>query len=290
MMEAGTATREKVLDGHASPAEATAEQHAWAAGGTIVARGYGHRDFWTRRLLALADVTGLLLALLLSAVSASQPHLGSHLVLGAATLPAWIVIFKAYGLYDRDAKRVSHGTVDDLPWLFHALLVGALLSWLYYKLVGEQVPLAEGVTFGVTALAFILMLRFAVRSLGKHVLPGERVLLVGEEKITDVLVRKMRAHPEYGLDPVGVIRVSRHARTPALPVVGDLGDLRGVVREGRIERIVVSALDLDATDTTVTEPVAEPIAKGVTARPASSALQRDGASRANASAPPNAAR
>ena len=36
-------------------------------------------------------------------------------------------MFKAYGLYDRDIKRISHATVDDLPWIFHAMLLGCIL-------------------------------------------------------------------------------------------------------------------------------------------------------------------
>ena len=44
-----------------------------------------------------------------------------------------LVLFKLYGLYDRDVKRISHSTVDDLPWLFHATVIGALLLWLYSR-------------------------------------------------------------------------------------------------------------------------------------------------------------
>ena len=53
----------------------------------------------------------------------------SRLAWGLLTLPAWILVFKAYGLYDRDGKRVSHSTVDDVPWLFHALVIGSLGLW-----------------------------------------------------------------------------------------------------------------------------------------------------------------
>ncbi len=42
-------------------------------------------------------------------------------------LPVWIVLFKAYGLYDRDVKRIGHIALDEVPWLFHALLVGSLM-------------------------------------------------------------------------------------------------------------------------------------------------------------------
>ncbi len=45
------------------------------------------------------------------------------------------LLFKLYGLYDRDIKRISHTGLDDLPWLFHALLVGALGFWVCSKVL-----------------------------------------------------------------------------------------------------------------------------------------------------------
>src|SRR2546421_8103988 len=82
----------------------------------VVATAYGHRDFWTRRLLAAADALAFVLALLASEPFGKDINLGLHLTWGVLALPGWIVLFKVYGLYDRDAKRVSHSTLDDLPW------------------------------------------------------------------------------------------------------------------------------------------------------------------------------
>ena len=53
---------------------------------------------------------------------------------------------------DRDAKRVSHGTLDDLPWVFHAVVIGTLLMWLYYScqviLMGAEFTHSYARTFG----------------------------------------------------------------------------------------------------------------------------------------------
>ena len=218
------------------------EAHGEARGRTLTG-GYGRRDFWRRRLLAGADVAGILLALAGATLVGDRSSLGQHLLLGALTLPAWIVLFKLYGLYDRDAKRVSHTTVDDIPWIFHALVVGGLSMWFYFKLVApEPLVLSESVAFGCVAFAGMLSLRSLVRSASATVLSPERVLLVGEGALTRVLVRKMRAHPEYGMDPVGVIAASDHAASEAsgLPVLGNLEDLAAVVSDHRIDRIVLS--------------------------------------------------
>src|SRR4051812_20738723 len=81
---------------------------------TVVGERHGRRDYVIRRLLVGADVAGIVLALLVTA--AVDPFSGPNLDIvawGFVTLPMWIVIFKLYGLYDRDLKRVSHSTVDD---------------------------------------------------------------------------------------------------------------------------------------------------------------------------------
>lgn len=46
-----------------------------------------------------------------------------------------VALVKLYGLYERDAKRLSHSTLDDLPSLFHGLLLGCLLTWCWFVVV-----------------------------------------------------------------------------------------------------------------------------------------------------------
>src|SRR6185312_4698761 len=102
---------------------------------TLVARSYGRRDWFLRRLLALSDIGWLAAAMLLATALAggTAAHPWTLLLLyGLLTLPWWVVLFKMYGLYERDAKRLSHTTLDDLPSLFHALLLGSLLMWCYF--------------------------------------------------------------------------------------------------------------------------------------------------------------
>jgi exopolysaccharide biosynthesis polyprenyl glycosylphosphotransferase len=215
----------------------------------VVATTYGHRDFWTRRFLAAADAIGLFAALAVSQPFGKDTDLGLHMLWGLLAIPVWIVLMKAYGLYERDAKRVSHSTVDDIPWVFHAVLVGVLLLWGYYKLVAaHQLVLIEVVVLATVLFGATLLLRYAARGLSIRVLTGERVLLVGEDPMANVLVRKMRAHPEYGLDPIGAVTESGNATDSSVPVLGRLGDLSDVVVANRVERIVVSPSGLDDND------------------------------------------
>ena len=226
----------------ASPAVAThVRRHGDRAGGVVATR-HGHRDALVRRVLALADCAAILLALTVAALLTRPEEVGERVLWGALTLPAWIAIFKLYRLYDRDMKRVSHTTVDDAPWAFHAVLVGSLMLWAWFSLVpGPKMILAEGVAFGVAALAALMVLRSIARGVMTGRLEPERVLLVGAGDMTELLIHKMRQHPEYGLDPVGALCPGRRSDVElSVPVVGTPADLRDVVIGQEIDRIVLS--------------------------------------------------
>ncbi len=79
--------------------------------GILVAKGYAQRDYYLRRLLALGDIACLGSAMVLAMALAGGTRSSSwreRLAFGLVTLPAWVVLFKMYGLYERDAKRLSH--------------------------------------------------------------------------------------------------------------------------------------------------------------------------------------
>ncbi len=213
----------------------------------ISAARYGRRDYLMRRLLVFADAAGIIVGLLAAAQVQSRPDAGSFLLLGAATLPVWVIVFKLYGLYDRDVKRVSHTAIDDVPWLFHALLIGTLLLWFSYKAFPvEQLVLPEVIAFAGVAMVTILSIRAVVRRTVRRHFGRERVLLVGEDRTTGVLVRKIRAHPEYGMDPVGQLDVPGCGNgSVGLLSLGGLDEFPDAVKEHRIERIIVSHTGLD---------------------------------------------
>jgi len=104
-----------------------------------------NRDFLLRRLLVFADLFGIVTALAVAVTFVGVGGTLPKLLLGLATLPVWVVLFKVYGLYDRDGKRVSHSTVDEIPRLFHVLVLGSLGLWLVFRYGPTQrVILLEG--------------------------------------------------------------------------------------------------------------------------------------------------
>ena len=220
--------------------------------GSLVARGYGQRDYYLRRLLALSDVACLALAMVLAMWTAAAVHghsRGELLLYGWATLPGWVVLFKLYGLYERDAKRLSHSTVDDLPSLFHALLLGCLLMWCWFVLVAPfKLVFVTILTFALEALVLVLTGRAATRASFVRAVSPERVMLIGTGHTAGVLIEKMRSKASARLEPVGVVNLAHDAAPEVdLPLLGCLQDvdLPRVMVEHRVGRVVVADAEVE---------------------------------------------
>jgi exopolysaccharide biosynthesis polyprenyl glycosylphosphotransferase len=214
----------------------------------VLAARHRPRDCAVRRLLAATDLVALGGAqLVVLAVVGRQPDV-EQLLCALVALPLWVVLFKAYGLYDRDIKRISHTAVDDVPWVFHAMLVGSLLFWLYFRaLPARDVNARELLAIAALSIVAVLILRAFTRRATNRLLGAKRVLLVGGGPQLDLIARKMRAHPEYGLEAVGVLPTSRTAvGAGGLPVLGRLRseDLSSVAVAHRIDQVVISHTDV----------------------------------------------
>jgi exopolysaccharide biosynthesis polyprenyl glycosylphosphotransferase len=208
------------------------------------------RDYVLRRALALSDFVALSLALLLA--FSLSPVEGRGLGDGAwfiPLLPAWVLLFYAYGLYAIDAKRINHGPLDDVPGLFHSFVVGLLLSWAWFRILPvHKLVFGELVIIGVAGTALVELLRGLVRRLVLRWYGRERVLFVGDAPVLEPLMRKIRGHPEYGLDPVAVV-AGRESRNPntGLQVLGRLGevDLGDAMARVEAERVILIQADVD---------------------------------------------
>lgn len=225
---------------------------------SVVADQYPRRDFVVRRLLALVDMVAIAAAVALALRYGPQYGLvdtPARLEWLFPFLPAWVVLFKLYGLYDRDVKRVSHTTIDDLPWIFHALVIGTLLMWVYYAYIP---PLATNLSrdelliFAPSALAFVTAGRVLVRHGADRIVGPERAVFIGRDANVRLLIRKVRSHPEYGLDPVGLLHLPGH-QAPAeeafdLPVLGTTEQLPALVHLHDIERVVLASSEVGGTE------------------------------------------
>ncbi len=209
----------------------------------VVARRYGERDAAVRRFLAAADVLGVVAALAIALVVFT--HHPVELAWGLALIPLWIIVFKAYGLYDRDLKRISHRTVDDVPWIFHAVLIGSLLLLAYYRLLDANgIELRHVASFGVIAIVAISAFRALARRLVVSALAPEPVVLVGDAPELVTLADKLQTHNQYGVEPVGPISLAGAASPPSDTAAGAT-ELDDVVERDGAERIVVAREDFE---------------------------------------------
>ena len=200
-------------------------------------------------MLAAADALAIVVALCFVDVFVAHRNGPAEALWGVVTLPGWIVLFNAYGLYERDGKRLSHSTLEDIPWLFHALVVGSLLMWLYYHLaIRGGIVFGDLLAFSLATIACMSAFRSAARRLVWAVIGPERVLLLGQSGAVTLLADKMRARRSYGVEPVARVTTKDGAIDGGdLPVVGKLSDLdlSAATAELQVERIVIAHGELD---------------------------------------------
>jgi exopolysaccharide biosynthesis polyprenyl glycosylphosphotransferase len=215
-----------------------------------ISTSYGRRDWVLRRVLAVVDVVAIAGALCFAFMFSPAREDLSGLAVLLLPLPLWILLFRAYGLYERDVKRINHQVLDDVPNLFHAILIGTLCTWGLSRLVlGEdRMVLAELIAFPLAAMVGISVLRALARRAVTRGLGPERVVLLGEPSGLTTLVRKIQVHPEYGLDLIGMVAPAGTGGPPTpLPVLDRLDqlDMRELVSRHAVERVIVSHAEVD---------------------------------------------
>jgi len=218
----------------------------------------GRRDFVVRRVMAVSDMVAIAAAALVAFLATPVSGHGVQLIWVLPTLPAWVALFGVYGLYQRESKRIGPAALEELPAIFHALVVGTLALWLYYHIVpAHGLVYMQALVFGGLGIAFISLIRLVARRAVPALLGRERVLFLGEAPSLPALVRKIRAHPEYGLEPVGLVSRDSRNGDDGLPVLGRLEDasLSELVERHDIERLIVSRAG--ASDETMLELLQE---------------------------------
>jgi exopolysaccharide biosynthesis polyprenyl glycosylphosphotransferase len=210
------------------------------------------KDAALRRLLAAGDAAAVIVALTTALMLPGTSAAGHRLVWGLFAVPLMMVLFKLYGLYDRDVKRISYSTVDDLPWLFHATVIGGLILWLYARYSPmHRLDFAEILLFGTAVIALVTLARFAVRSVAGRLIGVEHALLVGTGDLGQTLVGKLAAHPEYRLSVIGSLSPaeasSPHDNRP-VPALGTLEQLEQVADLHDVTRVVFSARDIEESE------------------------------------------
>ncbi|MBV9803206.1 MAG: sugar transferase [Solirubrobacterales bacterium] len=190
----------------------------------------------------MADGVALMCSTAVAMALTGVSSYGAELAWTCLSLIGWYLLFTAYGLYERQEKRISHSTVDDIPQVFHAVILGALVLWPFLDFgPSGRVKVSTIYLFAMFALIGVVLARAIARSYVRWVFPAERVLILGKAQLSQILVRKMRAHPEYGLDPVAIV-------TGSLAEVCEFADLERLAALHRIDRIMLADTGADTNE------------------------------------------
>jgi exopolysaccharide biosynthesis polyprenyl glycosylphosphotransferase len=212
-------------------------------------RAFRRRGWLVRRALVGADLTGLLISFLLADVIAARHGLPVRLsfetLLFAITIPVWVLMAKVYGLYERDEERTEHTTVDDFVGVFHLVTVGVWVLFAGAWFFGVAYPpLDKMTTFWILAILLIPVARSAARTFcHRQEAYVQNTLIVGAGDVGQLVARKLLHHPEYGIRLVGFVDADPKELREGLqdvPLLGSLEQLPGIIRNNRIERIVVA--------------------------------------------------
>jgi exopolysaccharide biosynthesis polyprenyl glycosylphosphotransferase len=213
-------------------------------------RRWARRAWLLRRLLVGADVVGLVVAFLatqfmLDGRLISNLGIRSEIAILLLAIPAWIVVAKLYGLYDRDDERAAHSSVDEFVDLFHLITVGVWGLFVWVWIIGVHNPnQTKLVVFWLLAIATVTTARAATRAAARRQSAYlQNTIIVGAGDVGQLIARKLRQHPEYGINLIGFVDAEpREQRDDlgGLRILGALSDLRDIVDRKNIDRVIVA--------------------------------------------------
>src|SRR4051812_11156984 len=210
------------------------------------------RGWLVRRALLIADVVGLLAAFLAAEwifgmASVANDHVArqAEFLIFAASIPAWIVVTKLYGLYDQDEERTDHSTADDVVGVFHMVTVCAWLFFGIAYLTNVAHPnFSKLLLFWILAVVFVPVGRATARAYCRRRINYlQNTIIVGAGDVGQLIGKKVLKHPEYGLNLVGFVDDApkeRREDLEHLTLLGPLQRLPALVRMFDIERVVLA--------------------------------------------------
>jgi exopolysaccharide biosynthesis polyprenyl glycosylphosphotransferase len=186
----------------ARPAPVVASEETWKRSGAPVdARGRRADRFWRdarrRRMLALADLISGLLATVMLTPSPTKA------IWAILFLPAWVVIAKLLGLYDRDQGAIRHLTVDELPSIAAWAAAGvAGLGLVLAASPAGPVSLGRAVVVALALTVVATLLRGFARWLWRRLTPPERTVVLGEGNLAWAARRRLDLFADMHLELV----------------------------------------------------------------------------------------
>jgi exopolysaccharide biosynthesis polyprenyl glycosylphosphotransferase len=159
------------------------------------------RNTLLRRLLAFSDAVAVLVAIGLLTVVGHNSNTTYWLI---ASVPAWLVLAKTYGLYDRDHRSLRHLTIDEVPALLVWVLTAALATTALARMsVGGADSIADAFALWLLACGTTFVGRSLTRAIWRRATPPERTLVIGSGRLAAATRRKIELFSEIHLSVVG---------------------------------------------------------------------------------------
>jgi len=181
-----------------------------------------------RAAIPVADATALLTTLV---VTATVHQIGlSFALLTLAGLAAT-------GKHDvRIDLRVSRDAAALAAWV--AIGLAGTLLWAPSTLAAPRL-----VRVGAVALVALIIARLlaygAIRAMRSHRLLMDRTVVVGAGPLSTQLAISLHEHPEFGLRPIGFLDARRVVSGATMAVLGDYSALERVVRQFKVQRVII---------------------------------------------------
>jgi exopolysaccharide biosynthesis polyprenyl glycosylphosphotransferase len=151
------------------------------------------------------------------------------------------VVGKLTGIYDRDEHLLRKTTLDEVPALFWVATLYTLVIWLGGDVIVEGV-FGRDQAVGVWALLFasLLSTRAFARYLARAASEEERCLVLGDAGPAAWIARRFSDTPGMKARVVGRVPLEPElSSTNGLPVLGDVGELRSLLDQQRVERAII---------------------------------------------------
>jgi exopolysaccharide biosynthesis polyprenyl glycosylphosphotransferase len=208
----------------------------------LVGSRHRDRDYGLRRILFAADSIALVVALGIAIrITGGQGRTAADALWIIPTIPAWFLLFRAYGLYQRPVRRFEPTHLDDFSSLFHALLVGTLGLWVWFRFMPvDRLNLEDVIAFGFFAFLLINSFRAAVRIGGLRLRGPEKVLVIAPLADVKILQRKFGNHPEYEMEVAGAMTIAGEGHEGLdLAICENFDDVGHMLRAAEVDHLMV---------------------------------------------------
>ena len=241
-MSASTSEHGQALAGHPPAAEVARSRRSAERLDHDTPRHLAH-DALRRRMLASADAIAVLGGAVVAELGPLTMDEAFWLV---ALLPAWLLLAKLHGLYDRDHRTLRHLTVDEL---------GAILTWSTVS-TAVVVPLlaltpadgldsASAVRLWLAVTVLTAVLRGVARTVWRRTTPPANTLLIGTGPLERATRRKLELFGDMHLAVTGRLD------TDALHGANGVEATEALVRDASggplPDRVIVCAQDVNET-------------------------------------------